>query len=93
MNAVHRVVFGTHPAPLVTHSVRKAAQAVSEVSVFAAWEHNLTMQGVVATETDDGYQHGDPEAVIPEQNACKPKYVPHPPLVHPVFPFHEHEDK
>ena len=73
MYAVQRVVLETHPAPLVTHPVRNVAQAVSEVSVLAACVHNLTMQGVVATETDDGYQHGDPEAVIPEQNACKPK--------------------
>ena len=73
MYAVQRVVLETHPAPLVTHPVKNAEHKASVFKVVAACEHALTIQGVVATDTADGYQHGDPEAVIPEQNACKPK--------------------
>ena len=76
----------THPAPLVTQPVKNAAHYASVFKVVAACVHALfshaTFDPVVVVD-----QQGTPAVVIAEHVDYKPKYVAHPPLVHPVFPF------
>ena len=82
----------THPAPLVTQPVKNAEHWASVVKVAAACVQSLFMQATFAPVVDSD-QQGYPAVVIAEQVVCRPKYVAHPPLVHPVFPFQKHVDK
>ena len=86
------VAFETHPAPLVTHPDKNAAHYASVVRVVAACVHALFTQATLAPVVVVD-QQGTPAVVIAEHVDYKPKYVEHPPLVHPVFPFQKHEDK
>ena len=72
--------------------VKNAEHWASVVKVAAACEQSLFMQETLAPVVVVD-QQGTPFAVIAEQVVCRPKYVEHPPLVHPVFPFQKHVDK
>ena len=62
------------------------------VKVAAACVQSLLMQATLAPVVDND-QQGTPAVVIAPQVDYNPKYVPHPPLVHPVFPFQKQVDK
>ena len=57
MYAVHKVAGSTHPAPLVTHPVKKVLQSALVVRVLAAYEQAFAIHGVVATDGAEICQH------------------------------------
>ena len=81
-----------HPAPFVTQPVINAAHYASVVKDILACEHSLFMQEPITPEVDSD-QQGTLAVVIAEHVVYKPKYVEHPPLVHPVLPSQKHVDK
>ena len=90
--AEQSVLLATQPAPLVTHPDKKIEHYASVFTVFGACPQFLSMQALIAPDVVRD-QQGTPAVVIAEHVDYKPKYVPHPPLVHPIFPFQKHEDK
>ena len=84
--AEQSVVLATQPAPLETHPDKNVAHNASVFAEFGACAQVLFMQATFPPEVESD-QQGYPAVVIAEQVVCRPKYVAHPPLVHPVAPF------
>ena len=84
--AEQSVELATHPAPLVTHPDKKVVHKASVFAEFGACAQVLFMHATLAPEVESD-QQGYPAVVMAEQVVYKPKYVEHPPLVHPVAPF------